>query len=225
LEYFRTVCKEIKDELKVFEEINKNKRYEIPYINWSYILNYNPKDKDSPYYNRMQEWLYFMQSDEFLQWLDNKDLEKENIDSKTIRFSTKDTELILKINEQENIVILLLNGNELGSVNIRKDLYDFVLFNERYGGIDSYFLELGSKLSYKLETSIFQLGLSILKLSYYKYERGPWESKWLESLEKDLKILGKNKKIIDAFKILKENLDNYFNEFFTYSKEEEKKVE
>jgi hypothetical protein len=75
-------------------------------------------------------------------------------------------------------------------------------------------------LRYNLKTSIFQLGLSILKLSCYKYECGPWESKRLGSLEKDLKILGNNKKMIDAFKMLKESLDSYLDEFLTYSKGE-----
>jgi hypothetical protein len=225
IEYFRSICKEIKVELKILEEIKKNGFYEVPSINWSYLLNYNPQEKDSPYYNLMQEWLYFMKSDKYLQWLDNKNLKKENIDSISICFSTKDDKLVLKINEIEEKAILEYNGNGLGSVNIRKYYHDFVLYNTRYQSIDQYFVELGPKLLHNINSLIFQLSLSIVKISCYKYECGPWESKRLGNLEKDLKILGNNKKMINAFRMLKNNLDNYFDEFLTYSKgekEEEK---
>ena len=220
-EYFRQTCIEIKDELKILDTINKIGYYEEPYWKWSHFLKYDTNNDDQ-YRGIINDWLHFRKKyDENLFWLDYKKIKKENIDAKTIKFSKDDNYLLFKIDESSNRAVIIYDNEEEGWFTSRKEFNDFIIYGITYNDKDHYFKRLVHRLFYSINGFITQFGLSILKLSYYKYDYGSFDEEY-RILDRDLKVLAKNQSLMNVLKQIKDNFDKYFKEFLTYNNEVKK---
>jgi hypothetical protein len=173
-------------------------------------------------------WLYSQYKQH---WEDGADwirgakiIEKRNIDDATIEFSSNGNVLLFKIDETKTKASVISNGEEVGWHTVKKENGDFIIYYVLHHDVDSYFRrELILTLSRNIKKLITEFRLSIIRLSYHKYEYGGFDGEKfgfqdenIIEVEKDLKLLANDNQILDLVNSLKEDIDKMYTEFMKY---------
>jgi hypothetical protein len=227
INFFRHLALVVARELKDLEEVKRVGYYEYPRTKWSHFLKYDPYKNDE-YRDEVDGWLYSQYKQH---WEDGADwirgakiIEKRNIDDATIEFSSNGNVLLFKIDETKTKASVISNGEEVGWHTVKKENGDFIIYYVLHHDVDSYFRrELILTLSRNIKKLITEFRLSIIRLSYHKYEYGGFDGEKfgfqdenIIEVEKDLKLLANDNQILDLVNSLKEDIDKMYTEFMKY---------
>ncbi|MGD9534597.1 MAG: hypothetical protein AB7V56_12625 [Candidatus Nitrosocosmicus sp.] len=227
INFFREIAQCVITELKDLEEVKRVGYYEIPGSRWSHFLKYDPY-KDDEYRDEVCELLYSQYKQHWdydLDWIkDTEIIEKRIIDDTTIEFYSNENALLFKIDETKTKASVISNGEELGWYTVKRENGDFIIYHVLFDDVDSYFRRgLMINLSRKIEKLLTEFKLSIIRLSYYKYEYGYFDGEKIDyrdqeiiEIENDVKLLANDRDVLHLISSLKENIDKIYTEFMKY---------
>ncbi|HJT83297.1 MAG TPA: hypothetical protein VJ697_02345 [Nitrososphaeraceae archaeon] len=135
-EYCIEICKEIINELEIFNKMENNGGYEVPYLYWSNFLKYNISDESNPNYRKIGEFLYSTMKQDRLYWLKEENIEFNKVDNMTVTFSYNQHKLMIKIDEKNKQALVFYNEEELGYYTIKREYNDFLLYSIQFQDID-----------------------------------------------------------------------------------------
>lgn len=241
LEYFIKVSKLI---IKQLEIDKKNLEHTKPYLYWSCFLKCDPNNKLNSNTKIVNYFLFELKRSPILYWLkeNEKYVNFEKINKLTVKFSSKEHKLVLKIDEETKKLKIEYNDKEVGYYKIRKEYQDFLIFsNPLYDQSDLFTTPYQiTDFSRELRSFIEDLGFSILESIRRKqfhsldnefiilksiYEENFDYNKELDyqeekKIDQDLKILAEDTKMTKLLEEMNRNYNEMYSDFCKYKKNE-----